>query len=55
MLNLLIKLTLQKELLTNNVLNTKTNNTTTTTKMKHKNTCWSRELNPGPLAPQADA
>ena len=40
MLNLFIKLTLQKELqsfVTNNVLWTKNNNTTTTTKMKHKN------------------
>jgi len=35
---------------------TKSKNTTTTKqKIKHKNPCRSRELNPGPLAPKADA
>jgi len=36
---------------------TKSKNTTTTTKQnfKHKKPCWSRELNPGPLAAKADA
>jgi len=35
---------------------TKSKNTTTTKqKLKHKNPCRSRELNPGPLAPTADA
>jgi len=24
-------------------------------KIKHKNPCWSRESNPGPLAPKVDA
>jgi len=31
------------------------NTTTTKQKIKHKNRCWSRELNPGPLTPKADA
>jgi len=30
------------------------NTTTTKQKMKHKNPCRSRELNPEPLAPKAD-
>jgi len=36
---------------------TKSKNTATTTKQKtkHKNRCRGRELNPGPLAPKADA
>jgi len=35
---------------------TKSKNTTTTKqKIKPKNPCWSRGLNPGPLAPKADA
>jgi len=35
----------------------KSKNTTTTTKqkIKHKNSCRSRGLNPGALAPKADA
>jgi len=52
------KLTLYKELqtfVTNNVFLTKSKNTTTKQKMKHKNPCWIRGLNPGPLAPKADA
>ena len=53
------KLTLQKELIffvTNNVLWTKSKNTTTTKqKVKHKNTCRNRELNPRPFAHKADA
>jgi len=60
MLRLLNKLTLYKELQTfetNNVfLDKKSKNTTTTKqKIKHKNPCRSRGLNPGPLAPKADA
>jgi len=31
------------------------NTTTAKQKIKHKNPCWSRGLNPGPLAPKADA
>jgi len=31
------------------------NTTTTAQKIKHKNPCLSRGLNPGPLAPKADA
>ena len=30
------------------------NKMTTKHKIKHKNPCLSRELNPGPLAPKAD-
>jgi len=38
------------------VLGQKSKNTTTTIqKNKHKNPCRSRGLNPGPLAPKADA
>jgi len=60
MLSILNKLTLQEDLqnlVTNSVFWTKGKNTTTTTKqkIKHKNPCRSRELNPGPLAPKADA
>ena len=61
MLGILNKLPLQKELrylVTNNVfLDKKLKKPTSTTKqkIKHKNTCRSRELNPGPLAPTADA
>jgi len=31
------------------------NNTTTKRKIKHKNPCQGRELNPGPLTSQSDA
>ena len=34
---------------------TKSKNTTTKQKIKPKSPWWSRELNPGPLAPKADA
>ena len=59
MLSMLNKLTLNKELqtlVTDNVfLNKKRKHTTTTKqKIKHKNPCRSRELNPGPLSPKAD-
>ena len=58
MLNILNKLTLQKELQTfetNSVFLTKCKNTTIT-KQKNQtyNPCQSRELNPAPLAPKAD-
>jgi len=33
----------------------KSKNTTTKQKHQHKNPCQSQELNPGPLAPKADA
>jgi len=40
----------------NNVFGQKSKNTTTTEqKIKLKNPCRSRGLNPGPLAPKADA
>jgi len=58
MLRILNKLTLYKELQTfetNNVFldkKLKHNNNKT---IKHKNPCLSRGLNPGPLAPKADA
>jgi len=59
MLSILNKLTLQKDFqnfVTNNVFTDKSKNKTTTKqKIKHKNPCRSRELNPGPLAPKADA
>jgi len=59
MLRILNKLTFYKELqafVTNNVFWTKNNNITTTKqKIKHKNPCRSRGLNPGALAPKADA
>jgi len=60
MLSILNKLTLQKDLqniVTNNVFMYKKNKNTTTTKqkIKPKNPCRSRELNPGPLVPKADA
>jgi len=53
-------LDLQKDLrycVTNNGLLTKKGKNTTTTKqkIKHRNPCQSRELNPGTLAPQSDA
>ena len=59
-LSKLNKLTLQKELqhfVTNNVFFWQKIKNTTTTKQKnkHKNLCRSRELNPGPPAPKADA
>jgi len=57
MLSILNKLTLQKELhniVTNNVLFFFTKSKITTKqKIKHKNPCRRRELNPGPLAPNA--
>jgi len=34
---------------------TKSKNTTTTKQKIKQITCWSRELNPGPLATKADA
>jgi len=56
MLSILNKLILQKELQTfvqnNVILDTQKN---TTKKIKHKNPCRSRELNPGALAQKADA
>jgi len=60
MLGILNKLTLQKKLqnfVTNNVFwDKKSRNTTITKKeIKHENPCRSRGLNPGPLAPNADA
>jgi len=59
MLSILKKLTLQKELqtcVTKMYFWTKSKNLTTAKlNIKHKNPCWSRELNPGPLAPKADA
>jgi len=59
MLSILNKLTLQKDLqniVTNNVFMDKNKNETTTKqKIKPKNPCRNRELNPGPLAPKADA
>jgi len=60
MLSILNKLTLQKKLqnfVTNNVFFNKKVKTTTTTKqkIKYKDPYWSQELNPGPLAPKADA
>ena len=33
----------------------KKNATTTKQTIKHKNPCWSRELNQGPLAPKAES
>ena len=59
-LRILKTLTLQNKLqnfMTNNVFWTnKIKNTSTTKhKIKHKNPCRSRELNPGHLAPKADA
>jgi len=59
-LSMLNKLTLQKELLTfvtNNVCFLQKSKNTTTIKLliKHKNPCGSRGLNPGGLAPKADA
>jgi len=41
--------------MTNNVFMDKTVKTQQNKKIKHKNPCWSRELNPGALAPKADA
>jgi len=58
MLSILNNLTLQRELqkcATNNVFWTKSKSLTTTLNIKHKNPCWSRVLNPGPLAPKVDA
>ena len=58
MLSMLNKLTLKKELqtlVTNNVFLDKKVKTQPKQKIKHKNPCRSRELNPGPLAPKADA
>jgi len=59
MFSILNKFTLQKELQTfviNNVfLDKRSKNTTTEKKIKHKNPCRSRGLNPGPFAPKADA
>ena len=55
---MLNKLTLQKKLqnlVTNNEFLDKSKNKTTKQKIKHKYPCWRRELNPGPLAPKADA
>jgi len=52
MLSILNKLILKKELLH---FVTKSQNTTTKQKIKHENPCPSRELNPAPVAPQADA
>jgi len=53
------KLTLQKEfqnVVTNNVFWTKSKHPTTTKlNIKHKNAFRSRQSNPGPLAPKADA
>jgi len=55
---ILNKLLLQIELqnvVTNNVFWTKSKNTKTTKqKIKHKNICQWREMNPGPLAPKTD-
>jgi len=59
MLSILNKFTLQKELqtfVTKMCCWTKNKNTTTTKqKLKHKNPCRIRGLNPGPLAPKVDA
>ena len=58
MLVILNKLTLQKKLqncVTNNVFLDKTVKSQQQQRIKHKNPCWSRELNPGSLAPRADA
>jgi len=59
MLRIQNKLTLYKALqtfVTKNVfLDKKSKNTTTKQKIKHKNPCRSRGLNPGTLAPKADA
>jgi len=60
MLSILNKLTLQKKLQTfeiNDVFLNKTSKNTTikNKKIKHKKPCRSRGLNPGPLAPIADA
>ena len=58
MLSILNKLTLRKELqnfVTNNVFWAKNKNTPITKqKIKHKNPCRSRKLNPRPLASKAD-
>ena len=59
-LSILNKLTLQKGLqtfVTNNVcfLQKSKKKTTIKQKFKHKNPCGRRGLNPGPLAPKADA
>jgi len=59
MLNILIKLTLRKKLqnfVTNNVFwDKKVKTQQQNKKIKHKNLCRSRELNPGTLAPKANA
>ena len=59
MLRILNTLTLQKELqnfMTNTVLDKKVKTQEQQyKKSKHKNPCQSRDLNPGPLAPQSDA
>ena len=58
MWSILNKLTLHKELhqcLTNNVFGQKNKNTTTKQKIKHKKDRRSWGLNPGCLAPKADA
>jgi len=59
MLSILNKLTLRKKLqnfVTNNVFwDKKSKNTTTKQKIKHKNLCRSRELNPETFAPKANA
>jgi len=60
MLSILNKIILKKKtqnFVTNNVFWDKKSKNTTTTKqkIKHKNPCHNRELNPGPLAPNADA
>jgi len=56
MLSILNKLTLQKKLqsfVTNEVfLDKKVKTQTTKQKIKQKIPCWSRALNPGPLAPK---
>jgi len=44
---------IEKQIETKNVFLDK--NIKTQKKIKHKNSCRSRELNPGPFAPQADA
>ena len=58
-ISILNELTLQREL-QNNITNyvfwtTTKNNTTTKRKIKHKNPCQGRELNPGPVTSQSDA
>jgi len=58
MLSILYKLTLYKELqsfVINMVFLDTKEKKTTKQKIKHKNTCRSRGLNPGLLAPKADA